>query len=88
MMDGKLWMEITNLRIMAQNTAVHSDMFIWRKEERVEDAALQILNILYSVPQLSVRLGEVVFRSEVDLDQGVYEFEVPPSGMLSLDSSN
>ena len=51
--------ETTNLRIMSQNTAVHSDMFIWRKEEPVEKAALQILNILYSVPQLSVRLAEV-----------------------------
>ena len=51
--------ETTNLRIMAQNTAVHSDMFIWRVEEPVESAALQILNILFSVPQLSVRLEEI-----------------------------
>ena len=51
--------ETTNLRILAQNTAIHSDMFIWRKEETVEKAALQILNILYSVPQLSVRLEEI-----------------------------
>lgn len=51
--------ETTNLRILSQNTAVHSDMFIWRKEEKVEQAALQILNILYSVPQLSVRLAEI-----------------------------
>jgi alpha-galactosidase len=51
--------EITNLRLLSGNTAVHSDMFIWRKEEPVESAALQILNILYSVPQLSVRLEEI-----------------------------
>jgi alpha-galactosidase len=51
--------ETTNLRILSQNTAVHSDMFIWRSEETVEQAALQILNILYSVPQLSVRLAEI-----------------------------
>lgn len=51
--------EITNLRMLSGNTAVHSDMFIWRKEEPVESAALQILNILYSVPQLSVRLDEI-----------------------------
>jgi alpha-galactosidase len=54
--------ETTNLKIMAGNTAVHSDMFIWRKEEPVEAAALQILNILYSVPQLSVRLEEIPER--------------------------
>lgn len=52
-------LETTNLRLLSQNTAVHSDMFIWRKEEPVEVAALQILNILYSVPQLSVRLAEI-----------------------------
>ena len=52
----------TNLRIMAGNTAVHSDMFIWRKEETPAQAALQILNILYSVPQLSVRLEEIPER--------------------------
>ena len=51
--------ETTNLRILSQNTAVHSDMFIWRPEENVEQAALQILNILYSVPQLSVRLEDI-----------------------------
>lgn len=51
--------ETTNLRILSQKTAVHSDMFIWRKDETVEQAALQILNILYSVPQLSVRLAEI-----------------------------
>lgn len=50
---------ITNLKIMSQSTAVHSDMFIWRPEETAEQAALQILNILYSVPQLSVKLDEV-----------------------------
>ncbi|GAA0729378.1 hypothetical protein GCM10009430_39500 [Aquimarina litoralis] len=52
-------LEVTNLRILSQNTAVHSDMFIWRNEETPEIAALQILNILYSVPQLSVKLNEV-----------------------------
>ena len=43
-------LEVTNLRILSQNTAVHSDMFIWRKEEPVSKAALQILNILYTPP--------------------------------------
>lgn len=52
-------LETTNLRLLSQQTAVHSDMFIWRPEETVEQAALQILNILFSVPQLSVRLKEI-----------------------------
>jgi alpha-galactosidase len=51
--------EIIDLRLLADNTAVHSDMFIWHPEEPVTSAALQLLNVLFSVPQVSVRLGEV-----------------------------
>ncbi len=49
----------TDLRIASGNTAVHSDMFMWHKEDQVESAALQILNILFSVPQLSVKLDSI-----------------------------
>ena len=48
-----------DLRLLSGNTAVHSDMFMWNAGEPVEVAALQVLNILFSVPQLSVRLGEL-----------------------------
>jgi len=51
--------EVTDVRLLAGNTAVHSDMFIWHEDEPVEAAALQILNILFSVPQLSVRLTQM-----------------------------
>lgn len=51
--------EIANLRLLSGGTAVHSDMFIWREEEPTESAALQLLNILFSVPQVSVRLEEI-----------------------------
>jgi alpha-galactosidase len=34
-------------------------MFRWHKDDPVESAALQILNILFSVPQLSVKLDSV-----------------------------
>jgi alpha-galactosidase len=49
----------TDLRISSGNTAVHSDMFMWHKDEPAESAALQILNILFSVPQLSVKLDSI-----------------------------
>jgi alpha-galactosidase len=49
----------TDLRIASGNTAVHSDMFMWHREDHVESAALQILNILFSVPQLSVKLDSI-----------------------------
>jgi alpha-galactosidase len=46
----------TDIRLLSGNTAVHSDMFVWNDKEPLETAALQILNILFSVPQLSVKL--------------------------------
>jgi alpha-galactosidase len=49
----------TDIRLLCGNTAVHSDMFMWHAEDSVETAALQILNILFSVPQLSVRLDQI-----------------------------
>jgi alpha-galactosidase len=51
--------EIVDLRLLADNTAVHSDMIAWHANEPVSSAALQILNVIFSVPQISVRLGEV-----------------------------
>lgn len=48
--------EIVDLRLLADHTAVHSDMFIWHPDEPLESAALQILNVIFSVPQVSVKL--------------------------------
>ncbi len=49
----------TDIRLLCGNTAVHSDMFMWHKDDSVENAALQILNVFFSVPQLSVRLDSI-----------------------------
>ncbi|MGD9347471.1 MAG: alpha-galactosidase, partial [Candidatus Aminicenantes bacterium] len=49
----------TDIRLLCGNTAIHSDMFMWHADDTVETAALQILNILFSVPQLSVRLDSI-----------------------------
>ena len=48
-----------DLRLLSGDTAVHSDMLMWHYDEPVETAALQLLNALFSVPQLSVRLAEI-----------------------------
>jgi alpha-galactosidase len=45
-----------DLRLLSGDTAVHSDMIMWHPEEAVEQAALQLLNVMFSVPQVSVRL--------------------------------
>ena len=50
---------VTDTRLLAGHSAVHSDMLMWHPEEPVQHAALQILNIIFSVPQISVRLNEV-----------------------------
>ena len=48
----------TDVRLLIGHHAVHSDMLTWHSEEPVEVAAMQMTSILFSVPQLSVRLGE------------------------------
>lgn len=50
---------IINIRRLAGSTAVHSDMLTWNYKEPVESAALQLLNVLFAVPQISVRLREI-----------------------------
>ena len=48
-----------DLRMMTENIAVHSDMLLWRPDEIAENCALQLLNILFAVPQISVRLADL-----------------------------
>ncbi len=50
---------IADIRMLCGNTAVHSDMVTWHAEEKVEIAALQLINTLFGVPQLSVMLQEI-----------------------------
>jgi alpha-galactosidase len=58
---------ICSLRLTSGNTAVHSDMLVWSKDETPEGAALPILNVLFSTIQYSMILqnlpekhGEVI----------------------------
>ena len=48
-----------DLRLTSGNTAVHSDMLMWNKDDTPEAAMLQFANIIYSVPQISVKLDEI-----------------------------
>ncbi len=47
------------LRALSGRTAVHSDMVMWHYDDTVESAAMQLLHALFTVPQISVRLGEI-----------------------------
>ncbi len=48
-----------DLRLTSGKTPVHSDMLIWNYKDSTEDAAKQLINVLFAVPQISVRLGEI-----------------------------
>jgi alpha-galactosidase len=50
---------IADLRLSSGTTAVHGDMLRWDYNESVESAAKQLLAVLYSVPQISVKFKEI-----------------------------
>lgn len=50
---------IADIRMLAGNTAVHSDMITWHNDETLEIAALQMVNTLFGVPQISVVLDTI-----------------------------
>ena len=50
---------ITDLRLSSGTTAVHGDMLRWDYNESVESAAKQLLAVLYSVPQISIKFNEI-----------------------------
>ncbi len=59
---------IADVKMLCDTTAVHSDMFTWHYQESVEIAALQISNIFFSVPQISVRLADIPAAHKEMLD--------------------
>ncbi len=50
---------IADIRMLAGHTAVHADMITWHDTETVEVAALQLINTLFGVPQISVFLTQI-----------------------------
>ena len=48
-----------DLRLTSDTCAVHSDMIEWRREEPKEAVATQLWGVLFSVPQISVRMAEL-----------------------------
>ncbi len=47
---------ITDVKLLMGTSKVHSDMLTWHRHERVELAAIQVLNGLFAVPQMSILL--------------------------------
>lgn len=50
---------IVKLRLTSGKTAVHSDMIMWNVEDSAENAALQFVSVLYSVPQISMLIDKL-----------------------------
>lgn len=48
-----------DLRLLSGGTAVHSDMLMWNSADTPEAAALQLLSVIFAVPQISVRLDRI-----------------------------
>lgn len=47
---------ITDVKLLCNKSAVHSDPLTWHRAEKVEIAALQLLNGFFGVPQMSIHL--------------------------------
>ena len=50
---------VVKLRLTSGKTAVHSDMIMWNTEDTPENAAMQFVSILYSVPQISMLIEKL-----------------------------
>lgn len=48
-----------DLRMTCGNSAVHSDMLMWDPADTPENAMRQLLNVLYCVPQISMRIAQL-----------------------------
>ena len=48
-----------DLRLLSGKTATHSDMLMWHKDEKPEDAALQIISSIFSTVQISLNLAHI-----------------------------
>ncbi|MFC5448881.1 glycoside hydrolase family 36 protein [Paenibacillus aestuarii] len=50
---------ILDIRLICGQTAAHSDMMMWHESDPLESAALQLINSLFGVPQISVLLAKL-----------------------------
>lgn len=50
---------VVDLRLLSGSTAVHGDPIVWNPEESCENAALQLLSVLFGVVQFSMRPQEL-----------------------------
>jgi alpha-galactosidase len=56
---GQNRVRTVDLRLLPGSRAVHSDMLMWNPRGSAEAAALQLVNVLFCVPQVSVLLDQL-----------------------------
>jgi alpha-galactosidase len=56
---GQNRVRTVDLRLLPGKRAVHSDMLMWNPQGSPEAGALQLINVLFSVPQISVLLDQI-----------------------------
>ena len=59
MCPDKNRVSIVDLRMICGNTAPHSDMLMWDPADTPENGLRQLLHVIFSVPQISMRIGEL-----------------------------
>lgn len=59
---------ITDLKLLGGSTAVHSDMIMWPEKETAENAAVQLIDCIFSTLQISVRLAGLSERQRKTLE--------------------
>lgn len=52
-------MHTVDVRLLCGETAAHSDMLMWHPDDPVQSAALQLVNVIFGVPQISVQLDRL-----------------------------
>lgn len=70
-----------DLRLFSGNTAVHADPIMWSSKDTVENAALQFINPLFSVPQVSVIL-EKLPKEHMDMVKFWIDFSIKHRDVL------
>lgn len=49
-----------DVRLLAGDTSVHSDPITWHRDDPNESAAMQLIHALFSVPQISMKMSDLV----------------------------
>ncbi|MBR4442651.1 MAG: alpha-galactosidase [Clostridia bacterium] len=58
-----------DLRMLCPDMAVHADMLYWSGSETKENCAVQMINILFSVPQISIELTKASLEQRMVVER-------------------